>query len=66
MTSEKLLRSDGSLNPSLSIGKDFELVGSLVRWYIERVYGVLDVIISGGKLTLHIIKKNTSSHTYYS
>ncbi|KAI8888567.1 hypothetical protein K501DRAFT_282674 [Backusella circina FSU 941] len=50
MTSQNLLRSDGSLNPSLSLGKDFELVGSLVRWYIERVYGVLDVIISGDDL----------------
>jgi hypothetical protein len=44
------LRSDGSLDPNLSLGKDFELIGSLTRWYIERIYGVAGTIISSNDL----------------
>jgi hypothetical protein len=31
------------------LGKDFELIGSLARWYIERIYGADGTIISSSK-----------------
>lgn len=40
LTNTRLFQSDGSLDPTLSLGKDFELIGNLTRWYIERIYGV--------------------------
>ncbi|KAL9549548.1 hypothetical protein MBANPS3_005154 [Mucor bainieri] len=48
LTNEKLFISSSNgndtlkLDPTLTLGKDFELVGSLTRWYIERVYGIKD------------------------
>ncbi|GAN09795.1 hypothetical protein MAM1_0292d09328 [Mucor ambiguus] len=48
LTNEKLFVSSDNgndtlkLDPTLTLGKDFELVGSLTRWYIERVYGIKD------------------------
>jgi hypothetical protein len=39
------------LDPTLTLGTDFELVGSLTRWYIERVYGIKEgKIISANDL----------------
>lgn len=49
VNNENLLLSDGLLNPTLSLGKDFELIGNLSRWYIERIYGVSGKIISSSK-----------------
>lgn len=49
INNEALLLSNGSLNPTLSLGKDFELIGNLTRWYVERVYGVCGKIISSSK-----------------
>ncbi|KAF1799705.1 hypothetical protein FB192DRAFT_1388095 [Mucor lusitanicus] len=49
LTNEKLFISGNSesnalkkLDPTLTLGKDFELVGSATRWYIQRVYGIKD------------------------
>ncbi|KAK4511140.1 uncharacterized protein ATC70_012352 [Mucor velutinosus] len=50
LTNEKLFISSEKLDPTLTLGKDFELVGSLTRWYIERVYGIKDKIISANDL----------------
>lgn len=58
LTNEKLFLLDGNnecdalkLNPTLTLGEDFELIGSLARWYIERVYGIKnDRIISANDL----------------
>ncbi|GAA5806261.1 hypothetical protein HPULCUR_011792 [Helicostylum pulchrum] len=46
----KIARQDGSLNPALFLGKDFELIGNLTRWYIERMYGVSGTIVSSESL----------------
>ncbi|KAI8639764.1 hypothetical protein BD408DRAFT_349332 [Parasitella parasitica] len=41
LTNKKLFLSDGlTLDPTLTLGKEFELIGSLAIWYIERVYGI--------------------------
>ncbi|CEP15659.1 hypothetical protein [Parasitella parasitica] len=41
LTNKNLFLSDGfTFDPTLVLGKEFELIGSLTRWYIERVYGV--------------------------
>ncbi|KAG2228978.1 hypothetical protein INT48_008691 [Thamnidium elegans] len=45
----KLSRQDGTLNPALFLGKDFELIGNLTCWYIERMYGVSGTIVSSSK-----------------
>ncbi|KAI8979319.1 hypothetical protein BDF20DRAFT_496775 [Mycotypha africana] len=45
LSNEKLFRADGSLDPTLSLGKDFELINSTTLWYIQRVYGVSDKTI---------------------
>ncbi|KAL9546515.1 hypothetical protein PS6_007625 [Mucor atramentarius] len=57
LTNEKLFLLDDNpsdalkLDPTLTLGKDFELVGNLTRWYIERVYGIKnDRIISANDL----------------
>ncbi|KAI7888033.1 uncharacterized protein EV154DRAFT_519026 [Mucor mucedo] len=50
LNNESLFLSDGSLNPTLSLGKHFELIGNLTRWYIERVYSVSGKIISSNEL----------------
>jgi hypothetical protein len=44
------VQQDGTFNPLLELGKDFELVGNLTRWYIERVYGTCDALFSTSKL----------------
>ncbi|KAI8884247.1 hypothetical protein K501DRAFT_182662 [Backusella circina FSU 941] len=46
LTNQKLVQQDGTLNPLLELGKDFELVGNLTRWYLERVYGTYDPLFS--------------------
>lgn len=42
---------DRKLRHDLIIGVDYELVGSSVRTYIERMYGLENnsIIVSGGK-----------------
>ncbi|KAI9314123.1 hypothetical protein BX666DRAFT_503286 [Dichotomocladium elegans] len=44
-----LFDEQDDLKPSIQLGKDFELVGGLLRSYIERVYGVQGIIVSGCK-----------------
>ncbi|KAI8365512.1 hypothetical protein BD560DRAFT_425185, partial [Blakeslea trispora] len=39
LSNSQLMRSDGTLDPTLCLGKDFELIGTSTRWYIERIYG---------------------------
>ncbi|KAI9472245.1 MAG: hypothetical protein EXX96DRAFT_583390 [Benjaminiella poitrasii] len=50
LVNKHLFRKDGSLDPTLSLGKDFELIGSLTRWYIERIYGVSDTILAASEI----------------
>ncbi|KAI8097882.1 uncharacterized protein B0P05DRAFT_522483 [Gilbertella persicaria] len=40
LTNDKLLRLDGTLDPTLCLGQDFELIANITRWYIERIYGL--------------------------
>jgi hypothetical protein len=55
LSNTKLYLADGSLDPTLTLGQDFELVGSLNRWYIERIYGVEGKIMSAGRIRAIVV-----------
>lgn len=59
LSNARLYLVDGSLDPTLTLGQDFELIGSLSRWYIERIYGVVDKILTAGKI--HVIQSASVS-----
>lgn len=40
LENQKLLRSDNTLNPELSLGQNFEIVPELLKRYIEKFYGI--------------------------
>ncbi|KAI8141425.1 hypothetical protein BJV82DRAFT_175932 [Fennellomyces sp. T-0311] len=50
LTNSKLFEPKGALRSDIELGKDFELVGGVVRSYIERVYGIDGPVISAYEL----------------
>ncbi|EIE76665.1 hypothetical protein RO3G_01369 [Rhizopus delemar RA 99-880] len=50
LENQKLLRSDNSLNPEISLSQNFELISDLAKKYIETVYGISDFIVSTNDL----------------
>ncbi|KAI9312213.1 hypothetical protein BX666DRAFT_1989674 [Dichotomocladium elegans] len=46
LSSKGLLRVDGSIDPTMTVGKDFVVLSEIARFYITRVYGLEDRLLS--------------------